>query len=66
MVQIRTGSKPTMSQKAAIMYLDGKTEEQAEAEISRINAEIQGREPTETAEPTEVETEVPVETEDDS
>ena len=36
---IRTGSKPTMSQKSAIMLLDGKTEEQAEAELSRIEAE---------------------------
>lgn len=39
MVAVRTGSKPTMSQKAAIMFLDGKTEEQAEAEISRIEEE---------------------------
>ena len=36
---IRTGSMPTMSQKSAIMFLDGKTEEQAEAEIDRINAD---------------------------
>lgn len=36
---IRTGGKPTMSQKAAIMELDGKTEEQADAEIERINNE---------------------------
>lgn len=36
---IRTGSKPTMSQKSAIMLLDGKTEEQAEAELERINSE---------------------------
>lgn len=36
---IRTGSKPTMSQKSAIMLLDGKTEEQAEAELERIAAE---------------------------
>lgn len=28
-----------MSQKSAIMLLDGKTEEQAEAELSRIEAE---------------------------
>ena len=39
MAAIRTGSKPTMSQKTAIMFLDGKTEEQAEAEIERIEAE---------------------------
>lgn len=39
MVAIRTGSKPTMSQKSAIMFLDGKTEEQAEAEIKRIEDE---------------------------
>lgn len=36
---IRTGSKPTMSQKSAIMLLDGKTEEQAEAELERIAME---------------------------
>lgn len=36
---IRTGSKPTLSQKSAIMLLDGKTEEQAEAELERISAE---------------------------
>lgn len=39
MIAVRTGSKPTMSQKAAIMFLDGKTEEQAEAEIARIEEE---------------------------
>ena len=38
---IRTGSKPTMSQKSAIMLLDGKTEEQAEAELERIAAETE-------------------------
>ena len=38
---IRTGSMPTMSQKSAIMFLDGKTEAQAEAEIDRINASKQ-------------------------
>lgn len=38
---IRTGSKPTMSQKSAIMLLDGKTEEQAEAEIERIKDEAE-------------------------
>ena len=38
---IRTGSMPTMSQKSAIMFLDGKTEAQAEAEIDRINASTQ-------------------------
>lgn len=37
--QIRTGSKPTQSQKTAIMQLDGKTEEQAEAEIERMRQE---------------------------
>lgn len=40
---IRTGSKPTMSQKSAIMLLDGKTEEQAEAEIERINSETESK-----------------------
>lgn len=41
MAAIRTGSKPTMSQKTAIMFLDGKTEEQAEAEIERIESEVE-------------------------
>lgn len=39
MVAVRTGSKPTMSQKTAIMLLDGKTEEQADAEIERMESE---------------------------
>lgn len=38
---VRTGSKPTMSQKTAIMLLDGKTEEQAEAEMQRIADETE-------------------------
>ncbi|MEG0078291.1 phage portal protein [Enterococcus sp.] len=38
---IRTGSKPTLSQKSAIMLLDGKTEEQADAELERIAAETE-------------------------
>lgn len=60
MVQIRTGSKPTMSQKAAIMYLDGKTEEQAEAEIKRINAELKDKAETD---PIKEPPEIPKETE---
>lgn len=38
-MNIRTGGKPTISQKTALMLLDGLTEEQAEAEISRIEEE---------------------------
>jgi hypothetical protein len=34
--QIRTGGRPTMSQKTALMRLDGLTEQQAEAELERI------------------------------
>ncbi|MCW2278728.1 phage portal protein [Heliophilum fasciatum] len=33
---IRTGGKPTISQKSALMWLDDLTEEQAEAELQRI------------------------------
>jgi hypothetical protein len=33
---IRTGKKPTMSQKEAIMYLDGKTDAQAQASYEQI------------------------------
>lgn len=36
---MRTGGLPTLSQKSAIMQLNGLTEEQAELEISRINEE---------------------------
>lgn len=35
--QIRTGNQPTLSQNSAIMLLDGKTEEQANNEINKIN-----------------------------
>lgn len=38
-MSIRTGGKPTMSQKRAIMLLDGMTEEQAEAEMRQIEEE---------------------------
>ena len=38
---IRTGSKPTMSQKTAIMQLNNMTEEQADAEIERITQETE-------------------------
>lgn len=38
-MSIRTGGKPTISQKTAIMMLDGLTEEQAEAELQRIRLE---------------------------
>jgi hypothetical protein len=39
LVAIRTGGAVTMSQKTAIMKLDGLTEEQADAEIKRIEEE---------------------------
>jgi hypothetical protein len=38
-MQLRTGGQPTISQKTAIMMLDGLTEEQAEKEIERIRQE---------------------------
>ncbi|WP_214796592.1 MULTISPECIES: phage portal protein [unclassified Exiguobacterium] len=38
-VATRTGGAVTMSQKAGLMYLDGLTEEQAEAELERIKEE---------------------------
>lgn len=38
-MQMRTGSKPTISTKSALMVMDGLTEEQAEAELERIKAE---------------------------
>jgi hypothetical protein len=38
---IRTGGKPTMSQQTAMMHLDDLTEEQAQAEIDRMDAEQQ-------------------------
>lgn len=41
MMNIRTGGKPTISQKSALMRLDGLTEEQAEAELTRIEEEWQ-------------------------
>jgi hypothetical protein len=37
--QIRTGGKATISQKTALMKLDGLTEEQADAELQRIKDE---------------------------
>lgn len=37
--QVRTGGKATMSQKAALMWLDHMTEEQADAELERMKAE---------------------------
>lgn len=39
MMAVRTGGAITMSQKRAIMLLDGLTEEQAEAELARIEEE---------------------------
>lgn len=38
-MSIRTGGKPTLSVKSAIMLMDGMTEEQAEAEMRRIQEE---------------------------
>lgn len=38
-MSIRTGGKPTLSAKTALMRLDGLTEEQAEAELRRIEEE---------------------------
>lgn len=45
---IRTGSRPTMSQKTAIMKLNNFTEEQADAEIERIMQEQERDEPVDT------------------
>lgn len=44
-MQIRTGGAKTLSQKSAIMQLNGFTEEQAEQEIERINSEEEATEP---------------------
>ena len=38
-MNIRTGGKPTLSQKSALMIMDGLTEDQADAEIERIEEE---------------------------
>ena len=40
-MNIRTGGKPTISQKTALMLLDDLTEEQAEAELRRIEEELE-------------------------
>ncbi|MFG3611433.1 phage portal protein [Rummeliibacillus stabekisii] len=45
MMAVRTGGAITMSQKRAIMLLDGLTEEQAEAEIQRIEEEQKSKAP---------------------
>lgn len=45
MMAVRTGGAITMSQKRAIMLLDGLTEEQAEAEIARIEEEQKAKAP---------------------
>lgn len=45
MMAVRTGGAVTMSQKRAIMLLDGLTEEQAEAEIARIEEEQKSQAP---------------------
>jgi hypothetical protein len=37
--QIRTGNRPTMSQKTAIMKVEGYSEEQADIELERIRKE---------------------------
>ena len=46
MMAVRTGGAITMSQKRAIMLLDGLTEEQAEAEIARIEEEQKSQAPS--------------------
>lgn len=45
MMAVRTGGAITMSQKRAIMLLDGLTEAQAEAEIARIEEEQKAKSP---------------------
>lgn len=40
-MSIRTGGKPTISQKTALMLLDDLTEEQAEAELEKINEDLE-------------------------
>ncbi|MEV3091120.1 hypothetical protein ABNE82_22595, partial [Paenibacillus larvae] len=45
LTSIRTGGKPTLSQKTALMRLDDMTEEQAEAELERIRREEQEEAP---------------------
>lgn len=44
-MSIRTGGMATISQKSAMMYLDGLTEEQAEAEIQRMKEEQEAMNP---------------------
>lgn len=43
-MSIRTGGKPTISQKTALMEMDGLTEEQADAELERIKKEQEAEE----------------------
>lgn len=48
-MSLRTGGKPTLSQKSALMEMDGLTEEQADAEIDRMAEEAkanQGADPS--------------------
>lgn len=45
-MSIRTGGMPTISQKTAIMMMDGLTEEQADKELERINQERQMGDPS--------------------
>lgn len=50
-MNIRTGGAKTLSQKTAIMRMEGMTEEQAEAEIERINEEAQANMPPAVGDP---------------
>lgn len=45
-MSIRTGGKATISQKTAIMQMDGLTEEQADAELKRMEEEEQTADPS--------------------
>ncbi|QGG47645.1 phage portal protein [Heliorestis convoluta] len=45
-MSIRTSGKPTISQKAAMMWLDDLTEEQAEAELARMKTEEESADPS--------------------
>lgn len=50
-MNIRTGGAKTLSQKTAIMRIEGMTEEQAEMEIERINEESQANMPPALSDP---------------
>ncbi|WP_172423833.1 phage portal protein [Paenibacillus larvae] len=49
LTSIRTGGKPTLSQKTALMRVDDMTEEQAEAELERIRREEQEEMPVDSS-----------------